>query len=175
MEESAYRAWVNHGKASREGFYYQGAVMDLVRAIDCVVTRDDIDSDRIGVSATSQGGMLSLQLTSVDARVKACVAHVPYLCDFRNNAAFADSPLSKDAAFLATWDSFDPVNLASRITAPTLLSAGGADVLCPAATIQAVYARLAGVKSIAHFPELAHTSCGDFYAMGWAWLARYLG
>lgn len=173
VEESAYRAWVNHGKAHPEGFFYQGAVMDIVRAIDYCASRDDIDPTRIATNGTSQGGMLALQLASVDSRVSAVVSHVPYLCDVRHNPAFAQS-LARDEVFLKTWDYFEPLHLAPHIRGATLLSAGGRDTTCPAETIHAVYDKLTCVRSIAHFPSLTHTSSGDFYAMGWEWITRNL-
>ncbi len=171
--DHAYHAWVNHGKERPEGFYYQGAVMDLVRGMDYLRTRPDVDPERIGVMGTSQGGMLALGTAAVEPNVRAVVAHVPYLCHVRHSAAFADS-LARDAAFLDTWDYFDPVELAHRIQAPTLLSAGGKDTTCPPDTIRAVFARLPGIKALAHYPDLIHTSCTDFYAMSWQWMDRYL-
>lgn len=166
-------AWANYGKADREGYYYQGALSDLSRGIDYLLTRPDVDPQRIGVMGTSQGGYLVLGAAAIDARVKACVSHVPYLCDIRRNSAFADS-FGKDEGFLRTWETFEPVNLAPRITCPTLISTGGKDKTCPAETIRAVFDRLGGIKSLAHYPELPHTTCGDFYGMSWEWMERYL-
>jgi cephalosporin-C deacetylase len=110
----------------------------------------------------------------VHGDARASVAHLPYLCDVRNSAAFASSELVRNERFMATWESFDPVNFAPRLRAPTLLSTGGKDTTCPSPGIEAVYERLAGIKAMAHYPELAHTSCGDFYDMTWRWLERYL-
>ncbi len=179
VEEKAIRAWIQHGRPGPQGFYYQGAVMDLVRAVDAVLSpesglADQIDPSRIGVNGTSQAGMLALNLAAADKRIIACVSHVPYLCDFTDNAYFAPTDEAKDPAFLNTWRYFDPVNTASRIQAATLLSSGGKDILCPPNTIHAVYAQLPAIKAIAHFPDLTHTSSTDFYEMGWEWLQRYL-
>ena len=166
--------WVQYGKENAEGSFYQGAFIDLVRGIDYLRTRSDVDSERIGLMGTSQGGMLALGTAAVETSIRAVVAHVPYLCNVRHNAAFADSDLARDAAFLNTWDCFDPAQLAHRIEAPTLLSAGGKDTLCPLDTIRAVFDRLAGIKALAYYPDLIHTSCNDFYAMSWQWMDRYL-
>jgi len=51
-----------------------------------------------------------------------------------------------------------------------LMSAGGKDQTCPLATIKSVYERLPGPKSFKFYPELAHTSCLDFYNLSWIWL-----
>ncbi len=179
VEDKAYRAWIQHGRPGPQDFYYQGAIMDLIRGIDAVLSPEsgvsaDINPALLGVNATSQGGMLALNLAAADVRIKACVAHVPYLCDFPNNANFANSDEAKDPVFLNTWTYFDPVNTAHRIQAATLLSSGGQDTLCPPATIHAVYQNIPGIKSIAHYPDLTHTSSADFYETGWQWLERYL-
>lgn len=166
--------WVEYGKENPEGSFYQGAFMDVVRGIDFLRTRPDVDTERIGLMGTSQGGLLALGAASVEPGIRAVVAHVPYLCHFRHNAAFAGSELARDAAFLNTWDYFDPAHLAPRIQAPALLSSGGKDSLCPPATIRAVFDNLPGIKALAHYPELVHTSCNDFYAMSWQWMERYL-
>jgi cephalosporin-C deacetylase-like acetyl esterase len=80
----------------------------------------------------------------------------------------------EDPVFLNTFDYFDPVNLAPWLRAPTLVSSGGKDETCPPAAIRAVFDRLPGIKSLTHYPDLAHTSAGDFYEMSWEWMQRYV-
>ena len=161
-----------------EGAYYQGAYADVMRAIDYAASRPDLDPDRIALVGTSQGGGFSLAVAALDARVKAVVAHVPFLCDFRL-AARTPSSLVKtlldragrnDEAALRTLDYFDPLQLAPRLRVPVLMSAGGRDETCPAATIQSVYDRLPGVKTLKVYPDLPHTTCLDFYNLSWPWL-----
>jgi len=174
VEPGAYQAWMNHGKHDPEGFYYQGAFVDMIRGIDYLLTRDDVDPDRIGLMGTSQGGGIVLSVGALDPRVNAVVAHVPYFCDLRHNEGFKSCDLGNDPKFLRTFDYFDPVNLAPRLKAPVLLSTGGKDKTCPEETIRAVFDKLPGIKALAHYPELTHTSSGDFYGMTWEWMERYL-
>lgn len=161
------------GIVNPEGYYYQGAFMDMVRAVDYLITRPDVDPERIGIMGTSQGGGIALSVAGIDSRLKACVAHVPFFCDMRNNSAYKGSELD-NPAYLDTTDYFDPANLAYRIKAPTLLSSGGRDVTCPSDTIRAVFDRLSGIKALAHYPDLTHTTCGAFYGMSWDWMEKYL-
>jgi cephalosporin-C deacetylase len=175
VDASCYQAWMNHGKHDRAEFYYRGGYLDLVRGIDCLLTRPDVDPERIGVLGTSQGGGMALAVGAIDRRVQAVVAHVPYLCDVRHNAAFATWPgLGNDPVFLDVFDYFDPVHLVPWLRAPTLISSGGRDPVCPPDTIRAVFDRVAGIKALAHFPDLSHSSSPDFYGMTWDWLRRYL-
>ncbi|MDB6127125.1 MAG: acetylxylan esterase [Verrucomicrobia bacterium] len=165
-----------------EGAYYQGAYADVIRAIDYVVSRPDIDAERVVLAGTSQGGGFSLAVGALDSRVKAVVAHVPFLCDFRLAAQVPHSIVKdvldrigrNDEAALRTLDYFDPLLLAPRLKVPVLVSAGGKDTYCPAATIQSVYARLPGEKSLKYYPDLPHTTCLDFYNLTWPWLDQVL-
>lgn len=161
-----------------EGAYYQGAYADVIRAIDFVASRDDLDAQRIAFVGTSQGGGIALAVAALDPRVKAVVAHVPFLCDVRQ-AARTDGSLVKelldkagrnDEAALRTLEHFDPLCLAPRLRAPVLMSAGGKDDVCPIATIRSVHDRLPGGKTLKVYPELKHTSCVDFYNLTWSWL-----
>ncbi len=171
----AYQAWVNHGKESPEGFYYQGAYMDMVRGIDYLLTRPDVDPDRIGLMGTSQGGLIVLSVGAIEKRVRAVVAHLPALCNFRGNKTHKlCANLLNDPVFLDTFDYFDPVNLAPWLKAPTLVSSGGKDTTCPADAIRAAWDQLPGIKSLYHDPELTHTSSPDFYQMSWDWMKRFL-
>lgn len=114
--------------------------------------------------------------------MKAVVAHVPFLCNMRLAATIRDSLIRKllqeyvvlNANSLNTLDYFDPYILARRIRAPVLLSAGGKDINCPAATILSVFEKLPGIKALAYYPGLPHTSSIDFYQMSWNWIGRYL-
>ena len=77
-----------------------------------------------------------------------------------------------DEAALHTIDYFDPLKPAHRLRVPVLISAGGKDEVCPLATIQSVYDRLSGEKTLKIYPNLPHTSCVAFYTLSWTWLDR---
>jgi len=168
--------------AHPEGYYYQGAYVDIIRGIDYLVSRPDVDSTRIGAMGTSQGGGLVLALTALDPRVKAVTAFLPFLCNFRLTATIEGSLVRKtllqygdmNENSFNTLDYFDPYILADQIKAPALVSAGGKDQTCPAAGIRTVFDRLGGIKALAYYPDLPHTSCGDFYKMSWEWMDRHL-
>lgn len=168
--------------AQPEGAYYQGAFMDLMRGIDYLASRPDVDAARIGLMGTSQGGGMVLAVAGLDPRVKVVVAHVPFLCDMRLAARtpgalvkkLLDDAHGNNEAGLRTLDYFDPLQLSSGLKMPVLISAGGKDATCPAATIRAVFDQAPGIKSLMYYPELTHTSCAGFYDMSWAWVDLYL-
>lgn len=164
-----------------EGEYYQGVYADMMRAIDYVMTRNDLDHDRIALMATSQGGGISLAVASIDQRVKAVVAHVPFLCNMRLAATMPslvktvmDRHKNNMDNYLNTLDYFDPYYLVANLHCPVLMSAGGKDTTCPQVTIQSVYDRLKTKRKLKIYPDLTHTTCLDFYNSSWPWLAKQL-
>jgi cephalosporin-C deacetylase len=166
-----------------QGAYYQGAYSDVIRGIDYLLTRSDIDKHRIAVAGTSQGGGIALAVASLDPRIRAVVAHVPFLCDVRQAAHTEGSLIKKlldkahmnDEQHLRSLEYFDPLKLVSSLKVPALISSGGKDTVCPAATIRAVFDAVSGIKSLFHDPDLPHTSSEHFYKMTWAWLDAYIG
>lgn len=165
-----------------EGAYYQLAYADVIRGVDYLLSRSDIDPQRIAIAGTSQGGGIALAVASLDPRLKAVVAHVPFLCDMRQ-AARTDGSLIKqildkngvnDEQHLRTLDYFDPLNLVPSLRVPALVSSGGIDTVCPPGTIRAVFDRIASVKSLLHEPKLVHTSSAAFYKLTWHWLDQFL-
>ncbi len=160
------------------GSYYQGAYADVMRGIDFVQSHPELNAARIALVGTSQGGGIALAVAALDPRVGAVVAHVPFLCHIRLAARTSGSLVERllnqagrnDERALRTLDFFDPYHLAADLTTPVLVSAGGRDDTCPAATIQSVFDRLSGPKTLTLYPELTHTSSVDFYNLTWSWL-----
>ncbi len=165
-----------------EDAYYRGGYADIIRMIDYVTTRSDIDSSRIAMVSASQGGGIALAVAALDTRIKAVVAHVPFLCNFRLAATIPkslvkvllDREKANNEAALQTLDYFDPLHLAPMIRVPVLMSAGGKDELCPMKTIRSVYKRIhSRKKKLKIYPDLPHTTCMDFYNITWPWLGKH--
>jgi cephalosporin-C deacetylase len=165
-----------------DGAYYQGAYADVIRGVDYLVSRADIDKDRIAIAGTSQGGGIALVVASLDPRIQAVVAHVPFLCDMRRASRLPGSLVKKlldtagmnDEQHLRVLDYFDPLQLVPALKASALVSSGGRDEVCPAETIRSVFDRIPGVKSLFHDPELTHTSSERFYKLMWGWLDSFV-
>ncbi len=98
----------------------------MIRGVDYLMARPDIDNQRVAIAGTSQGGGIALAIAALDPRLKAVVAHVPFLCDMRQAARTQGSLVKKlldqaemnDESHLRTLDYFDPLQLASSIHAP---------------------------------------------------------
>ena len=64
------------------GHYYRAAYADCLRGIDFLCEHPGIDRERIGALGLSQGGGLTLATAALDGRVRAAVAHEPFLCNY---------------------------------------------------------------------------------------------
>jgi cephalosporin-C deacetylase len=170
------------GISRPQGYYYQGAYADMLRGIDFLASRPEVDPTRIAIMGTSQGGGIALAIAALDPRVRAVVAHVPCLCAMRDAAAIPGSLINTllnkaNANRPDAWntlDYFDPLRLAPDVRAPMLVSAGGKDTTCPPGTIRSVFDAVAGIKTLAWYPELPHKSSQSFYRLSWIWMEMYL-
>ena len=165
----------------RNRYYYRGAYADCVRGIDFLVTREEIDSARIGMWGRSQGGGLTLVTASLDDRLKAAVAEEPFLCNYPVAIETAKThpyvelsdylkarPSDKTNA-LATLAWFDPISLVERINCPVLMNIGMQDETCPSQTITPVFEKIQSQKALMIYPDLGHSPCTDFnnHAKNW--------
>lgn len=174
------------GLDAPENHYYRAGYMDCLRGVDFLCSRDEVDASRIGVYGTSQGGGLSLATAALDSRIRACAAHVPFLCAYRIAVEtagtppyleladyFAAHPEQRDTG-LRTLEWFDPLTLAPWITCPTLVTIGDLDTCCPPPTIEAVYARLHCLRALLRYPNLPHARCYHFRRQLRHWMDTYL-
>jgi cephalosporin-C deacetylase len=155
------------GLDDKQGYYYQGAYADCVRAVDFLASRPEVDTTRIVVTGGSQGGGLSLATAALDRRISLCAPDIPFLCDWVRyfkvtdwpelNAWLAAKPQRSWETTLRTLSYFDALNFADRIECPVLVSLGLQDDVCPAATIFAVYNRLSGPKEYRVYPHAKHS------------------
>lgn len=166
-------------------YYYRGAYMDCVRGVDFLDGLAEIDSDRIGVWGFSQGGGMTLATASLDGRVTAAVAGVPWLCNFPVAVGITTAPYGElhdwlaehpdqREASMATLTYFDQLNLADGIKCPVLVGGSIEDEVHPLRTVMPVFESIHSMKSIIVYPDLEHEYRTDFTHHGKAWMDRYL-
>ncbi len=160
------------GASDPASYYYRGAYVDAVRAVEFLAEQPVVNRERLAVVGASQGGGLTLAAAALCAlsgtiAVRAAVAEIPFLCHFERAATLVDTqPYQEiarycrrsgtDAAQLfRTLSYFDGINLADQITAPTFVTAGLMDDICPPSTIFAAYNHIAAPK------EMFVSSFGD--------------
>lgn len=141
-------------------YYYRRVFTDAVRAIETALSRMDVDPAKIAVCGGSQGGGISIAAAALSKHVAAAMPDVPFLCHFRRAVGLTNAnPYQEIVQYLhthrgregrifQTLDYFDGMNMAARITVPSLFSTALMDEICPPSTVFAAYNHLAGEKEI---------------------------
>lgn len=169
-----FGTWITYGLDKKEDYYYRGAFMDVVRALDFVCSRPEIDSDKIAVRGGSQGGALSFVAASLDKRVKVAAPNIPFLSDYPDYFRIAPWPKSDFDVYMkehpqAKWNDvyklmsyFDIKNLAQWIQCPLIMGIGVQDNVCPPHINFAAYNQVKSEKCWMAFPEFGHSVGREF-------------
>lgn len=157
------------GILSKETYYYRYVYMDSYRAINYVLTREDVDESKIGVAGVSQGGGLSIAMAALHKKVSLSLPSVPYLCNFERaiNVASTGPYLEilnyikahpeQEETVMETLSYFDNMNLAPEVKIPILISVGLIDTICPPSTIFATYQYISSKeKKLEVYPGMGH-------------------
>ena len=184
--QPGFPGYLQTGIEDKETYIYRGAYMDCLRAVDFLTSRSEIDSARIGVMGTSQGGALSVASAALDPRIKLCLPDVPFLSDFRTYFQVARWPANEFNQYVAqpghTWDQvygvldyIDIMNLAPQVTCPVLMGVGLFDDVCPPAINFAMYNALqTRVKKYYLYPDSGHGLPQAQYDFRREWMAAFL-
>jgi cephalosporin-C deacetylase len=134
------KSYVAVGNTDREKSYFLNMYLRDSRALDYLLTRPDWDGKTIVLTGGSQGGQQSFALAGLrPEKITAVLVCVPAGADTNGDlhgrkSGFpnwpADNPKAMDTALY-----FDPVNFASRITAPVMAGMGFIDTVSPPAGI----------------------------------------
>jgi len=184
---NTYGDWILYGLDSKENYYYRGAFMDLVRAIDFVVSRPEVDPGKIVAEGGSQGGAFTLAACALDHRIRAAAPTIPFLSDYPDYFKIAPWPASTFVGYLKehpekSWDEiypllsfFDVKNLAPMIQCPILMAAGLQDDVCPPHTNFAAYNQITSEKKYHVFPDQGHSVPPQWNEIRMAFFREKLG
>lgn len=149
-----YGDWFVYGLENKKDYYYRGAYMDAVRALDFLTTREHIDIDNIFAEGESQGGALTIAAAALgNVKLKSIAPAIPFMGDFPDYFKIASWPadIAKEARtklgitekqMYETLSYFDTKNLASYISSPVIESIGLQDKTCPPHINMAFYNNL---------------------------------
>ena len=162
-----HAGYMTMGISEPQTYYYRGVYVDSLRALDALGAQSEVDTGRIGITGGSQGGALTLAVAALcerypdGPRVRAAFAEVPFLCHFERAVTLVDThPYREIANYLRsrednevervyrTLSYFDNMNLAEYISAPTQVTVGLMDTICPPSTIFAAYNRISAPKQL---------------------------
>jgi cephalosporin-C deacetylase len=164
-----YGDWITYGLDAKENYYYRGAFMDLVRAIDFVASRPEVDTARIFAEGASQGGAFSLAACALDNRICAAAPSIPFLSDYPDYFKIVHWPaqpiLNKqremglsDEHLYTLLSYFDIKNLAGWIRCPVIMGVGLQDEVCPPHTNFAGFNRISSEKKYHIYPFNGHNT-----------------
>ncbi|MBW7998267.1 MAG: acetylxylan esterase [Candidatus Glassbacteria bacterium] len=148
-------------------YYYRRVILGLIRCLDFLSSREEVDQERIAVQGSSQGGGLSLLVASLDKRVKALASNVPALCDHAGSLhgrpagwpqLLNHAGATEREQVMRTMGYYDAATAASRIEVPALLAAGFIDGVCAPTTVLAAFNNLKGPRWIEMVPGMGHAS-----------------
>jgi cephalosporin-C deacetylase len=141
-----YPGLLTHNLVDCQSYAYQGFYLDAIRVIDFLTEQPEVDSERIGIQGSSQGGALTLVAAALRPQVKAASAGAPYLTgvvdaiDLTRTYPYEEindylrlHPQNRDA-MVKTWNYYDCINFADRIQCPIILYIGLQDDVCPPET-----------------------------------------
>lgn len=166
-----YGEWLVYGFGKPETWYYRGAYLDCLRALDFLLSREKVQPENIFASGSSQGGAFTLACAALsDGRLNAIAPACSFMGDFPDYFQLVCWPYNtflpmqrglglSDEAMYAMLSYFDTKNLATLITCPVIMNFSLQDTTCPPHTVWAAYNNLASSeKQYIPNPTLGHTT-----------------
>ena len=176
--DPGYPGVLTHNITNRDKYSYKGIYADVWKAIDLLIeasSRYDnifkvkLDSSRIGVAGSSQGGGLTIIASAMRKEIKAASAGAPYLCGYMDAIELTNTypyqeindylnlyPDTKDD-ITQTLSYFDGICFAGSITCPIIMNLGLQDNVCPPETGYAVFRNISSTdKNIYEYDGYGH-------------------
>ena len=173
------------GIGTPRSYAFRGAYADAVQAVRFVHSLPEVDADRVYVCGASCGAACAVAAAALAGTVRGLAAEVPFMTDFPYVLDHVDTaPYSEVVRYAedhpdmagvirTTLSYFDTVSLAPEISAPTIVSYGEEDVVCPPATVRALFEALRCVKTLAVYPGRAHERGTDFLELSLAFFQSH--
>ena len=184
---NTYGDWFAYQFGNKDAYYYRGAYMDCLRAIDFMASRETSDMQNLFAEGQSQGGAFTVAAAALsDRKFNAIAPAITFMGDFPDYfeivswpayVAFQNKGEMIDAEMYAFMSYYDTKNLATNITAPYITSIGLQDNVCPARTNIAPYnnvATPAADKQIVYNAELYHQTNSDWNETYMAFFKQYM-
>jgi cephalosporin-C deacetylase len=161
-------------------YVFKGVLMDCVRMLDFICSREEFDNKAIFVTGGSMGGYLALATASLDERVKLCSAQNPVFCDWRALEGNTDWPM-KDVKYyseshqsldriFATLDYFDLKNFVPKLKCKTILGMSLLDPLAPPYNVLTMYNGLKAPNKLFVYPNLTHEVPKEYTVYETLWM-----
>ncbi len=175
---NTYGDWFAYQFGNKDSYYYHGAYMDCLRALDFMASRETSDMQNLFAEGGSQGGAFTVAAAALsDYQFKAIAPAITFMGDFPDYFEIVSWPgyvakncqaeINKnggsmtDADMYAFLSYYDTKNLATSISCPIITSIGLQDNVCPPHTNLAPYNNVqtaAADKKVIFNAELQHAT-----------------
>jgi cephalosporin-C deacetylase len=166
-----YPGLLTYGIVDQNVYSYRGFYMDAWRGVDFLLSRDEVDGNRIGVTGSSQGGGLTITTAAMRPEIKAAAAGAPYLVGYMDAIELTHTyPYEEINDYLRlrpdsreqveeTLNYFDGINFANKITCPIIINVGLQDNVCPPETGFALFDQIASAdKKMYPYDNQGHSA-----------------
>jgi len=155
-----YPGLLTHNIVDRNTYSYRGFYVDVWRVIDFLLSREEVDPNRIGVTGSSQGGGLSITTAAMRSEVKAVAAGAPFLCGFVDAIELTNTyPYQEINDYLrlyperrpdveSTLAYFDAINFADKVSCPIIINIGLQDSTCPPETAYVLFDSIGSTQKL---------------------------
>jgi cephalosporin-C deacetylase len=164
-----YPGLLTDNLVDRNTYAYRGFYCDTWRIVDFLLSRPEVDPERIGLTGSSQGGALTLVTAAMRPEVRAAAAGAPYLCGMIDAIELTSAyPYQEINDYLRLYPDrrqavgdtlayFDGISFAPRIRCPIIVNVGLRDNVCPPETGYAVFAAIgAEQKRLYAYADAGH-------------------
>src|ERR1051325_1750640 len=166
------------------GFTWAGVMFwDDIRSVDYLLSRPEVDKNRIGCVGLSVGGLRSCHLAALDDRIKAAVV-VGWMCSFpRQLKKHIRHTIGHTKLVPGLYQHLDYPDVASlAMPAALLVIKGRKDTLFEPRGVQEAFDKLAACyrksgnqdKFRARLYDTPHEFNSEMQAEAWQWLERWL-
>lgn len=184
--------FMTRGIEDPQHYYYRRFFTDAANAVDVAHMLPGVDSERVILTGGSQGGGLTLAAAALagmrGSQIAGAMPNVPFLCNFERAVGLTGGhPYQEVVQYLSvkrdmeqtvfqTLSYFDCVNMAKRISVPTLFSAGLMDEITPPSTVFAAHNWVSGPSQIEVYRFNGHEGGGTYQLRKQVeWLGELLG
>lgn len=165
MFNGCLNGYWDYNMNDRDNCYYKRVFVGAVRSIDYIASLPEWNGTSLGVTGSSQGGMLSLVCAALDKHVTFYGAVHAAMCDHTASLKgvacgwphyFYYNPKNVDQKKVETSRYYDGVNFARRITCPGWFSFGYNDDVVPPTTAYATYNTVTAPKELHPYQQTGH-------------------
>ena len=182
-----YPGLLTSGIEDPVSYSYRGVISDCLRGVDFLLTRPEVDSDRLFAHGASQGGGLTLMTSALRPEVRGGAASCPFLCSIPDAMRLVrTNPYNEINCYLRAYPDrkeqvhktlsyFDAASLASLVQCPMAVGIPLDDSICPPQTQYAAYRNLAGPKEVWLIPDAIHGNPVEYLEKERVWLKGLMG